>query len=78
MEADAMTMFSAASDRDYDDECHGPYGRGARRTCSQCGRSFWMSTAEEYVLHVVCDRCASIALTLQRVRQIEQQIFAKR
>ena len=60
----------------YDDDY--AMSRGARRTCAQCGKSFWMSTAEEYVLHVVCDRCAAIALTLQRVRQIEQQIFVKR
>jgi len=67
---------AAPGEMPYDED----YGssRGARRTCSQCGKSFWMSTAEEYVLHVVCERCASIALTLQRVRQIEQQIFAKR
>lgn len=50
-------MYSANSDRDYRDEVDGPYGRAEERVCETCHERFWMSTAEAYVMHPLCDRC---------------------
>jgi hypothetical protein len=54
-----MSMFDAASDRDYQDEAGGPYPRRVERTCAQCGRTFSMVVEGEYVMHPVCGHCAT-------------------
>lgn len=52
-------MFSAASDRDYADECHGPYPRRIERTCDRCHRPYWLDLEpeERYPVIVICPAC---------------------
>ena len=61
----------------YDDD-YGPSSRMVERRCARCGRTFRMAVDGEYVMHVVCNRCLSMQDAMQRVRQIEADIFVKR
>jgi hypothetical protein len=53
-----MGMYTAASDQDYEDENHGPYGSEVALTCADCKSPVWISRAEPLPPGpVLCDRC---------------------
>jgi len=52
-----MGMFSAASDRDYADECHGPYGQTVIATCEACGEAFRSAVDRQFGPDRLCERC---------------------
>lgn len=58
-----MGRWTAASDRDYDDEVeHGGMRRGLERTCAQCKRPFFItvSEAQDVPRDLLCDECCAI------------------
>lgn len=65
-----MGLWDAPSDRDWYDECYGPYPETVERTCTNCQRRFAMLVEGDYVMHPWCDRC--------RVDQDARNEFAKR
>jgi len=73
-----MSRCNAVSDRDYDDEAHGPYPRRVERTCAQCRKPFLMVVEGEYVMNPLCDRCLNMQDAMRRVRQIEAETFVKK
>jgi hypothetical protein len=60
-----MGMFSAASDRDYADECHGPYPQTFLAECEECHHQFRAEVHPDGVDRT-CGRCQS-AEAAQRV-----------
>ena len=52
-----MNFWDAHSDRDWRDECEGPYPARVERTCSRCGKVFRMVVAGAYVTQPLCAGC---------------------